>query len=319
MSALDQWLAPVIAADVLDGLTRRPKALPPKLFYDAEGSALFDDITRLPEYYLTRTELGILEEHADEICRRAGNNLSVVELGAGSARKTRTLIRALARRRLRVLYVPVDISRPALAEAQRALEAEFQSIKVHPVARDFSDLSFLQSVPAPRLVLYIGSSIGNLDESDAISLLRGLRHALGPRDHLLLGTDLIKPRDVLLAAYDDAAGVTARFNKNMLARINRELGGHFVLDAFRHVARWNQGASRIEMYLESLREQMVSIDTLRLQVSFAAGEWLHTENSYKYTVASVLSMLEQAGFVLEQTWTDPQQWFAVHLAGVSRA
>ena len=318
MIALEQRPIPEIAADVLDGLTRSPKALPPKLFYDAEGSALFDEITRLPEYYLTRTELGILEQNADEICRRAGNSLSVVELGAGNARKTRTLIRALARRQLRVLYVPVDISRPALAEAQGELEAEFHSIKVHPVVRDFSDLTFLQSVPAPRLVLYIGSSIGNLDEPEAISLLRGLRSAMSRRDHLLLGTDLVKSRDVLLPAYDDAAGVTARFNKNMLARINRELAGHFDLEAFRHVACWNQRASRMEMYLESLCEQTVIIDALQLRVSFVAGEWLHTENSYKYTTASVRSMLDEAGFELKQTWTDPCHWFAVHICGVPR-
>lgn len=319
MIAIEQRPIPEIAADVLEGLTRSPKALPPKLFYDAEGSALFEEITRLPEYYLTRTELSILEQNADEICRWAGNNLSLVELGAGSARKTRTLIRALAARQLRVLYVPVDISRPALGEAQRALEAEFRCVKVHPVARDFSDLSFLRSVPAPRLVLYIGSSIGNLDEPDAIGLLRGLRCAMGAHDHLLLGTDLVKPPDVLLAAYDDAAGVTARFNKNVLARINRELGGHFDLETFRHVACWNAASSRIEMHLESAREQEVGIDALRLQVSFAADEWLHTENSYKYTIASVRSMLERAGFELEHTWMDPRPWFAVHLAGVPRA
>ncbi|HEV8523137.1 MAG TPA: L-histidine N(alpha)-methyltransferase [Terriglobales bacterium] len=319
MIALEQRPISEIAADALEGLTRSPKALPPKLFYDAEGSALFEEITRLPEYYLTRTELSILEQNADEICRRVGSNASVVELGAGSARKTRTLIRALARRQLRVLYVPVDISRPALAEAQRALEAEFHCVKVRPVVRDFSDLTFLRSVPAPRLVLYIGSSVGNLEERDAISLLGGLRRAMSPRDHLLLGTDLVKPRDLLLAAYDDAAGVTARFNKNMLARINRELGGHFDLDAFEHVACWNQDMSRIEIYLESLCHQTVVIDALRLQVSFAAGERLHTENSYKYTIASVRSMLERAGLELEQTWTDPCRWFAIHLCGVPRA
>lgn len=309
---------PAIAPEVREGLTRSPKSLPPKLFYDAEGSALFEEITRLPEYYLTRTERAILEANAEAICRNAGENLSLVELGAGSADKTQVLIGALLRRQLRVLYAPLDISPAALQQAQKSLAMRFNGrLAVHPIVADIADLGLVRATPEPRLVLYIGSSLGNLNEDEAVSLLRRIRSVLGARDHLLLGTDLVKSPATLLPAYDDAAGITARFNKNILARINRELGGRFDLDAFRHVALWNAPRSRVEIYLESCREQTVWIDALRLAVPFAAGERLHTENSHKYTIPGVQSLLAATGFRSKCTWTDGRELYAVHLAGVS--
>ena len=304
-----------IANDVAEGLSRSPKLLPPKLFYDAAGSALFEEISRLPEYYLTRTELRILEEHAADIAKYTAGGASIVELGSGSSAKTRVLLDAFARGRLRVPYFPVDISPAALASARGTLRREQPAVRVVPIVADIAgDLDFLREIPPPRLVLYIGSSIGNMERDEASAFLRRLRSRLHPGDALLLGTDLVKDRDILYAAYNDRAGVTARFNLNLLARINRELGGHFELDRFRHIALWNAKESRVEMYLESLREQEVAIDLLRMRIHFGRGERIHTENSHKYTVRRSRAMLRDAGFSPLATWTDAKQWFAVHFA-----
>jgi len=318
MTALERPVLPEIALDVIEGLTQRPKSLPPKLFYDAEGSSLFDDITRLPEYYLTRTELAILESHAGEIAHASGANVNLVELGAGSGHKTRTIIRALLRRQLWLNYFPVDVSAAALYSAKDALEQEFESLRVRPVVLDYSlGMRFMKRLPRPRLLLYIGSSIGNLEPEEANSLLRQVRAALDPGDSFLLGTDLVKSPSVLVPAYNDSQGVTELFNKNILARINRELGGQFDLKSFRHLARWNRERSRMEIYLESLADQVVRINLLNLSIPFARGERIHTENSYKYTLDGVRSMLTEAGFEMANTWCDPCNWFAVHLARVA--
>jgi L-histidine Nalpha-methyltransferase len=315
MIANKQPLIPAIADEVYEGLTGTPKSLPPKLFYDDAGSALFEEITRLPEYYLTRTERAILCRHAQSIARAMQPGTSVVELGAGNGEKTGILLEALGRRNLRVNYFPVELSQSAVAQAKQQLEAQFQFLQVHPVVEDFcADLRFIRQVPPPRLVLYIGSSIGNLDASHAQQLLCDVRAELAPGDVLLLGTDLVKDVPLLLSAYDDPQGVTARFNLNLLARINRELGGHFELESFRHIALWNHMLSRMEMHLESVREQQVRIDLLDLNLHFAAGERIHTENSHKYTVESGRAMLQRAGFSLARTFTDERRWFAVHLA-----
>ncbi len=314
MIAPKQPLIPDIAEEVYEGLTRTPKSLPPKLFYDAAGSTLFQEITRVPEYYLTRTESCILEMHAAEIARALDPGTSVIELGAGSGEKTGVLLRALGRRNLRVHYFPVELSPTAVIEAKRQLEAQFAFLRVQPIVADFcAHLRFIRRVAPPRLLLYIGSSIGNLDEDQAQHLLSAVRGQLDPGDTLLLGMDLVKDVSRLLAAYDDAQGVTARFNKNLLARINRELGGQFDLKSFRHLAVWNAAQSRVEMYLESLREQEVRIDLLGLRLRFDAGERIHTENSHKYTVARGRAMLQAAGFEVVRTFTDQQSWFAVHL------
>ena len=316
MKALEQECLSRIAADVLEGLTRIPKALPPKLFYDAQGSALFEQITCLPEYYPTRTEAAILTANADDICSRLGWNVSVSELGAGTATKTRILLRSLLRRQASVNYHPLDVSHAALQLAKEELNAEFSTVNVHPHVGDFENLSFLAATKSPRLVLYIGSSIGNLEQHEATALLKNIARRLSVGDHLLLGVDLVKERDILLAAYDDEAGITAAFNKNVLTRINRALRGNFDPSAFQHVALWNEDASRIEMHLESTRPQSISIDAIDMTLSFSQGERIHTENSYKYTVKRLENMMCSGGFEVEHTWTDPQHWFAVSLGVV---
>ncbi len=308
---------PSYADEVEAGLTGYPKSLPPKLFYDAAGSALFEEITQLPEYYLTRTELAILRDHAGEIAVAVGAGVAVVELGAGTAAKTCTLLQALVKRQMRVPYYPVDISSSALAGARTRVVAEVDRASVRPLIADFANgFGFLNNVPGRKLVLYLGSSIGNFDPQSAVSMLTDIRQELVTGDALLLGTDMVKTRKILLPAYDDAQGVTAEFNKNMLRRLNRELGADFDPDAFRHVARWNAQQSRMEMHLESLQMQTVEIRSLRLQIEFLPGEQIHTENSYKYTMPAVWNMLSRAGFQLVQTWFDRKKWFGLHLARV---
>jgi dimethylhistidine N-methyltransferase len=304
-----------IAADVLEGLSAQPKRLPPKLFYDAEGSRLFEEITRTREYYPTRTERAILQDFSGDIVRAAGSNLTLVELGAGSASKTRVLIRAILCRQLRLDFHPVDVSPVALQEAVRSLNGDFPRLHVTPIAADYSrHLPELRSQPGRKLVLFIGSTIGNFEPEEATEFLGRVRASLSTGDALLLGFDMVKDPRVLHDAYNDAAGITQRFNKNVLARINRELGAAFDLDKFRHVAFWSARKSRIEMHLESLADQSVSVPDLVRTFHFALGERIHTENSYKFTPESISGLLKQSGLKLEKTWSDPRQWFSVVLA-----
>jgi dimethylhistidine N-methyltransferase len=306
-----------IADEVRAGLGAQPKTLPPKLFYDAAGSQLFEEITRLPEYYLTRTETSILRAQAPSMVMAAGLPSSVIELGAGTATKTCLILSALQAQCGPVRFCPVDVSEAALAEAEQNL-GSLREVRVEPLVADYtSSMDFIADVPSPRLILYLGSSIGNFEPLHASLLLSHLRTRLSPDDTLLLGTDLVKPASVLLPAYDDAAGVTAAFNRNLLVRINRELGADFDLGSFRHVARWNPVASRMEMHLQSLREQEVGIPALRMRVGFARGETIHTENSYKFTSTMVDSILQNGGFTRACTWLDPSRWFAMHLARIS--
>jgi L-histidine Nalpha-methyltransferase len=315
MIAIEQRPVSEMVGDVFEGLTKTPKSLPPRLFYDAAGSALFEEITRLPEYYLTRTESALLQKYAGDIAERVGANVNVIELGAGTAAKTGTILKALSQRQLRVDYYPVDISSSALQVAVKSLNGSYPQVRVHPVATNYiADSQFLESVSGRKLVLYLGSSIGNFEPDEALDLLTRMRAHMDEGDYLLLGTDLVKDTTVLLPAYDDAQGVTARFNKNVLARINRELGGNFDLDLFRHVALWNPDNSRIEMHLESILDQTVKIKLIGLEVPFAKGERIHTENSYKYTLPSVRKTLLDTGFEIESTWTDAKDWFGTHLA-----
>jgi L-histidine N-alpha-methyltransferase len=316
MIAANLRAASPIAEDVYAGLTSTPRRLPAKLFYDAAGSTLFEEITRLPEYYLTRTEAAILERNAAEICRRAGKSVTLIELAAGSAEKTRLLLAELLRQQAAVTYVPVDVSEAALVAARQSIERSLPRVRVQTVMRELNDLAFLARYSGPRLVLFIGSTIGNLEDDEAVTLLRGIAAELGPEDRFLLGTDLVKDAAVLLPAYNDADGVTARFNRNQLARIDRELGGDFDPDAFAHIACWNAECSRIEMYLEARRRQSVRIRDLGLVLEFEPGERIHTENSYKYTMPRVRELLAQAGFELERTWSDERSWYAVHLAHI---
>jgi dimethylhistidine N-methyltransferase len=278
----------VIAADVLEGLSSQPKRLPPKLFYDAEGSRLFEQITQTAEYYPTRTERGILENHADEIIDRVGSNVSLVELGAGSASKTRVLISSLLRRQLRLEFHPVDVSPTALKDALATLNGGFPRLRVRPIVADYSQgLPELTQIPGRKLVLFIGSTIGNFEPEKATGFLNRVRRSLRSGDALLIGFDMVKEARILREAYNDAAGVTARFNKNLLARINRELGADFDIDEFQHVAFWNRRMSRMEMHLESRVDQVVRVPDLDRNFHFFFGERIHTENSYKFAPSSI--------------------------------
>ncbi len=306
-----------IRDDVRRGLTAHPKTLPPYLFYDDAGSRLFERITELPEYYLTRAERGILASHAREIVervRRSAEALTVIELGAGSASKTEILLGAIVEQRARCTYIPIDVSRSALAEATQRLGEALPNVTVRAMPATYDRaLRALNDTPLPRLVLFLGSSVGNLSDDEASDLLRRVRFAFPGETWLLLGTDLRKAPAVLCAAYDDAAGVTAAFNKNLLVRINRELGGNFELDSFRHVARWNADESRIEMHLESMRVHEVVIDALGLRLRFDVGDTIHTESCSKYDLPRVERLLAAGGFALASTFPDRELGFALHL------
>ncbi len=305
-----------VALAVAEGLLRADKRLPPWLLYDQRGSALFEEITELPEYYPTRTERAILAKHAGEMIDAAGLPVSIAELGAGTATKTRLLLDALLQRQRRAVYVPIDVSASALAIAQTAL-ARVRGLAVHPmVGRYPEELGVLDAIPGRRLLLFLGSNLGNYDPEPARVLLAAVRARLRPGDAFLIGTDLRKPARVLVPAYDDAAGVTARFNKNVLARLNRDLDADFDLHAFEHVVRWNSAASRVELYLESARDQQVELGALRATVELAAGERIHTESSYKFTRTALRRLFRAAGFTWEQSWEDERRWFAVHLLRV---
>jgi L-histidine N-alpha-methyltransferase len=309
-----------LGMEVRSGLTGSPKTLSPWLFYDAYGSELFEQITEIPEYYLTRTERAILAAHAPEIVRQAAGNqrLAVIELGAGTASKTGLILAAATVSQQTVEYYPIDVSASALDEAQRHLEQELPGVRVHPRVADYTDgLGQIEAAGARKLVLYIGSSIGNFEPHDAARLLQSVRSELATGDVLLLGADQVKHENLLLAAYNDARGVTAAFNKNILRRINRELDADFDLDLFDHDARWNRDKSRMEMHLRSRVHQTISIAALDMAIEFRAGETIHTENSYKFTDASIMRMLASAGFTLRTEWKDEHSAFAVYLAEAS--
>jgi len=313
-----------VAAAVELGLGSRPKRLPAWLFYDAAGSRLFDQITELPEYYLTRTERAIFAGHGRAIIARAAGDarLRIVELGAGSAEKTQLLLRAAVERQQSIVYEPVDVSASALDGACDCIEREIPGVTVLPRVIDYThgDGRRFHLEPADenerRLALYIGSSIGNFEPREALRLLRRVRAGLVPGDSFLLGVDLAKNENMLLDAYDDAAGVTAAFNRNVLVRLNRELDANFNLQAFAHCARWNRDRSRIEMHLVSRVAQRVHLAALDMTVDFACGETIHTESSYKYRPGQPEALLTRAGFTPESSWTDDRAWFAVCLARV---
>lgn len=318
-----------VAEEVRRGLASTPKALSPWLFYDEVGSRLFEQITALPEYYLSRTERDLFATYADEIFLRLNANLVVVELGAGTAAKTGILLRALTRIQPRVLYQPIDISPSALDEARSSLEHAISGVAVRPCVANYvaEPIRIVRQPQSKVLALYIGSSIGNFSPMEAREILTRLRCQLRPEDALLLGADLApsliangtgKSVAKLLAAYDDAQGITAAFNRNVLVRLNRELGANFQTERFAHRALWNPTHSRIEMHLESLVAQSVSIPANTagspLSIPFAQGETIHTENSYKFTNEGLASLLTDSGFKPVRTFTDPQDLFAVTLA-----
>jgi len=297
------------AANVFAGLSKPQKSLPSRFFYDARGSELFEEITRLPEYYLTRAEIAILRSHSAEIVSGVSEEGVIVEFGSGSSLKTEILLSHL--RRLKT-YVPIDVSQTALNEAKVRLAARFPLLGVCPILADFSKLQALPPDIAHRhkTGFFPGSTIGNFEPAEAIRLLRHFRTLLSPEGGLIIGVDLKKDAETLVHAYDDPAGVTAAFNLNLLARINRELGGAFDLSAFRHKALYNAGEARIEMHLESARDQEVRLCGHRF--GFRAGETIHTENAYKFSIDGFRDLAREAGWMPQRVWTDADGLFIVH-------
>ena len=300
-------------AAVRSGLGARPKTLPCRYFYDLEGSLLFEEICELPEYYLTRAEDRILRERAGEIAAALPRVEELIELGSGSSRKTRRLLTAFLRRRPSLRSLPVDISREMLLQTAAALSREYPRLGITPVAGEYGDA--MARLPGerkgPGLVLFLGSNLGNFDPDEAARFLRRIRGTMGGEDFALLGLDLQKDTAVLEAAYDDAAGVTARFNMNLLERINRELGGDFDLAAWEHRAVYDAARGRIEMHLVSRRSQLATVagETYR----FEAGETIHTESSYKYSLDGIRDLAAAAGLRLNRTWQDEDGLFSLNL------
>lgn len=300
---------PNFRADVLTGLGSQPRAIPARWFYDRRGSELFEAITDLPEYYPTRTETALLMQVGPQLGALAAPNAAVVEFGSGSSAKTPILLRAIDP----AAYVPIDISGEFLRHSANALSQAFPGLPVHPVEADF-----LRPVPLPvqvsglpKLGFFPGSTIGNMNAFHAVNLLRAMRDWLGDGARLLIGMDRVKSPDLLIPAYDDAQGVTAAFNLNLLERINRELAGTIPVDAFRHRAIWNADAARIEMHLEAQRDIAFTVDGRDFVMD--AGETIHTENSHKYGQNGARMLLRAGGWTPIREWTDPQDWFALVL------
>jgi dimethylhistidine N-methyltransferase len=301
--------------EVLDGLRRPHKQLPCKYFYDARGAELFEQICALDEYYLTRCELAILDRHAAEMTRHIGSAATLIEYGSGSGRKTLLLLDHLDRP---AAYLPVDINSENLTAFGGQLAERYPALKVVPVCADFTKSFDVPAIPdsARRVVYFSGSTIGNFGPAEAVPLLAHIARLVGPGGGLLIAADLKKDRQVLEAAYDDARGVTAAFNLNLLARINRELGADFNLQGFRHRALFNEPESRIEMHLVSLANQTVHVGGE--VIAFREGETIHTENSYKYTLPGFADLARQAGFRVDQVWTDERGLFSVQYCRVVR-
>jgi L-histidine Nalpha-methyltransferase len=313
----DGYLDAALRRDARAGLGATPKTLPPKWFYDAQGSALFDKITELPEYYPTRAERSILRAAASSVAGLTGAR-TLVELGSGSSEKTRLLLDALRDRRTLRSYVGVDVSESALLAAGDALTAEYPGLEVHAVVSDFeAALGLPERADGPRLVAFLGSTIGNMTPAQRAEFLARVRSALRPGDAFLLGTDLVKDAATLVAAYDDTAGVTAAFNKNVLAVLNSALGADFDLDAFEHVARWNAREEWIEMRLRSAADQVVRLPGIGLTAHFADGEEMRTEISAKFRRDGVERELAAAGLAMRSWWTDKEGQFGLSLSAAA--
>jgi dimethylhistidine N-methyltransferase len=305
------------AEDARAGLTADPKYLFPKYFYDPLGSKLFEAITLLPEYYPTRAETEILRANAGEIVNSLKGEKQLLEFGSGSATKTRFLIEAILQRQNSLKFMPIDISASALAESSANLLEIYPTLQVEAYAGDyFSALRELEKRPetsVKTLALFLGSNIGNFSYEEACDFLRDVRKILQPGDALLLGADLKKSTAILEAAYNDSIGVTAAFNLNLLARVNRELEADFDLHSFRHVAVYNTKTGCLEMYLESLKTQTAHLKQLDLRINFTKGERIHTENSYKYAIEDIAEMAQETGFELDKTWFDSERKFSSNL------
>lgn len=303
------------AEDVRAGMSATPKYIPPRWLYDELGSALFEAIMLLPDYYLTETEAGLLDRYGDEILASLAGPIGMIELGSGSGRKTRTLIEAALRRQERLHYKPIDISSAALTAWASALTAAYDDLSVTAFAGDYRKVlrSGLLDSPGRVLVLFLGSSIGNYEPKEARALLRAVSEGCKSGDALLLGVDLKKSRGDLELAYDDPLGVTACFNRNILARVNRELGGRFELDAFDFVVTYDEKRGCVDSFQESNRDQIVRIDELEREVRFARGERIHTESAYKYDRGDIEALARESGFIVERAWTDERERYALNL------
>ena len=303
------------AENLARGLTTRPKRLSCHWFYDEKGSQLFEQICELPEYYLTRCERNILERYATEIAARFDSPTTLVELGSGSASKTRLIIEAFLERHGRLVFAPIDISRTMLESSAKLLLDDYPGLEVHAFAGRYeSGLEHLASRHATRrLTLWLGSSVGNLDRQQAAAFLTRIRSGMGDGDRLLIGIDLRKDRRTLERAYDDTAGVTARFDLNLLARANRELGCDFDLSHFAHRATWREDSGRVESHLVSRRKHTVRVAALDLEVEFESGETIHTENSYKYSQLEIDGLAQGAGMRRESCWMDDDGLYTLNL------
>jgi L-histidine N-alpha-methyltransferase len=303
-----------MAADVRAGLTRPFKELSPRYFYDERGSALFERITELEEYYPTRCERAILEDKSREICEAANRPASLIELGSGSARKTQVLLDAMRSAGCLETYCPVDISEEITRETAKRIATEYEGINVRGLVCDFEfDLERVP-VEGPRVIALLGGTIGNFAPHQRASFLRLIANLLGPEDRFLLGTDLVKDREAVESAYNDSAGVTAEFNKNVLTVLNRELGANFDVDAFEHVARWDPENLWVDIRLRSLDNQVVNVSALDMLVPFGAGEEMRTEISTKFLRTGLEGIYEEAGLELTDWWADPDDLYALSLA-----
>ncbi len=309
------------AQDVARGLGSSPKFLYPKYFYDAAGSELFELITEQPEYYQTRTEAELLRRSAPALGSILGDDVSVVELGSGSSAKTTILLDSFIESQDALHYLPIDISPTILRETADRLDARYPELGVTPIASQYESglrqastlVAEYEHVPDQKLVLFLGSSIGNMEPDETVHFLKGIRSHLEPKDAFLIGFDLEKDVETLNAAYNDAAGVTVRFNRNVLVRINRELGGTFDVERFVHHAFYDEEAGRIEMHLRSDEHQVVHVEACGCSFELAAGETIHTENSYKYTRPIIDQLADDAGFRVREVFTDDKDWFSLAL------
>ena len=301
---------------VAEGLSAKRKWLPCRFFYDRHGSELFERICALPEYYLTRTERNLLERYSDEIVGAAGAEVAIVEFGSGSSIKTRLLLDAALQRQPELHYSPIDISGDFLRSSAVSLLNDFSGLQVSAIAAEYHDgIAALPYSGVPRLILFLGSSIGNFTHDEARAFLAHVRESMRPEDRLLIGIDLVKDRKRIEAAYNDSQGVTSAFNKNLLTRINRELGANIQVDAFTHSAPFVEAESRIEMHLVCNRSHRAYVSAVEMSFQFHQGEIIHTENSHKYSLGAFSALCHSAGLSVRRRWTDDAEWFALLLVG----